>query len=148
MEVKFTVYGPPKGKGRPRFSIRKSGNGKAFAGARTPDETVLYENQIKMEYRQSNGQLRFPDDAQLVLIVKAYYEIPKNVSKKRREKMLLCDIRPTKKPDWDNIGKVASDALNGIAYRDDAQIVEAIVGKYYSETPRLEVTIKEAHEED
>ena len=50
-------------------------------------------------------------------------------------------IRPTRKPDFDNIGKVICDALNGIAYRDDAQIVDALVRKFYSDTPRVIVEI-------
>ena len=57
--------------------------------------------------------------------------------------MLAGDIRPVKRPDWDNIGKIITDALNEVAYHDDAQIVEAIVEKYYSDNPRVEVTIKE-----
>ena len=53
------------------------------------------------------------------------------------------DIRPTKKPDWDNIGKVVSDSLNQIAYRDDAQIVDSQVRKFYSRLPRIEIIISE-----
>lgn len=26
------------------------------------------------------------------------------------------------KPDWDNLGKLACDALNGIAFKDDSQV--------------------------
>ena len=55
--------------------------------------------------------------------------------------MVAGDIRPTKTPDYDNIGKIISDALNGVAYRDDAQIVEANISKYYSNLPRVEVMI-------
>ena len=50
--------------------------------------------------------------------------------------------RPTKKPDLDNIIKAIADSLNGIAYKDDAQIVELKSKKFYSDTPRVEVTIK------
>ena len=51
--------------------------------------------------------------------------------------------RPTRKPDFDNIGKIICDALNGIAYRDDAQIVDALVRKFYSDTPRVIVEISD-----
>lgn len=57
--------------------------------------------------------------------------------------MLDHKIRPTKKPDFDNIGKVICDALNKIAYRDDSQIVDAQVRKFYSDRPRVVVTIME-----
>ena len=50
-------------------------------------------------------------------------------------------IRPTKKPDADNIMKAVADALNGIAYKDDSQIVNVTIAKWYSDTPRVEVAI-------
>ena len=37
--------------------------------------------------------------------------------------------------------KAIADALNGIAYVDDSQIVTAEVRKYYDDTPRVEVVI-------
>lgn len=55
-------------------------------------------------------------------------------------------IRPTKKPDWDNIGKIVTDALNGVAYHDDAQIVDAQVRKFYSKDPRVEIIIQDIPE--
>lgn len=138
MEAKFTVYGEPQGKGRPRFST-VAGHVKT----RTPDQTVVYENLIKTEFRSQCGQLKFQDGAMLDVRVFAYYAVPKSVSKKKRAAMLAHQIRPTKKPDFDNIGKVVCDSLNGIAYHDDAQIVDAMVRKFYSETPRVVVTIQE-----
>lgn len=55
--------------------------------------------------------------------------------------MLTGEIRPTKKPDWDNIGKVVCDALNKIAYDDDSCIVDGAVHKWYSEEPRVVVEL-------
>ena len=52
-------------------------------------------------------------------------------------------IRPTKKPDLDNIAKAVLDSLNGIAYKDDSQIVSMVVSKKYSNRPRVEITLKE-----
>lgn len=49
-----------------------------------------------------------------------------------------------KKPDFDNIGKIVCDSLNNIAYHDDAQIVDAQVRKFFSDDPRVVVTIQEA----
>ena len=138
MRANFCILGEPQGKGRPRFST-VCGHVKP----RTPEETVLYENLVKTEYRRQTHELRFPDDAMLDVRVIAYYSIPKSVSKKKRQAMLDHKIRPTKKPDFDNIGKVICDALNEIAYRDDAQIVDAQVRKFYSDRPRVVVTIME-----
>lgn len=142
--VRFTVYGEPKAKGRPRVSVRKSGDGeKIFARAYTPKETVVYENQVKMEYENQCDSFRFPDDAMLDVRIFAFYGIPKSVSKKKRQMMIDGDIRPIKKPDFDNIAKIICDSLNGIAYRDDAMVVDGMFRKYYSEQPRVEVSIRE-----
>jgi len=51
-------------------------------------------------------------------------------------------IIPEVKPDWDNLGKIASDALEGLAYKRDGQIATGIVHKRYSNQPRLEIEIE------
>ena len=133
MEVRFTVFGDPHGKGRHR-----TGKGREY----TPEKTVLYENLVKTEY-QRQSRVRFPDEAMLDVRIFAYYAIPKSVSKKKRQAMLDHKIRPTKKPDADNVCKVICDSLNKIAYRDDTQIVDCMVRKFYSDRPRVVVSIRE-----
>ena len=82
MRAKFCIHGDPQGKGRPRFSTVCG-----HVHTRTPDETVLYENLVKTEYRQQVG-VKFPDDAMLDVRIFAYYPIPKSVSKRKRQAML------------------------------------------------------------
>lgn len=135
MEVKFIVLGEPKGKGRPRFN-RNTGH------AVTPKDTVNYETLVRMEYANQCEDIKFPDKEMLDMRIKAFYSIPKSVSKKKRASMLAGELRPTKKPDMDNVIKIIADSLNQIAYRDDTQIVDCQVRKFYSENPRVEVTIK------
>ena len=65
------------------------------------------------------------------------------MTKKKRKLVEEGVLRPTKKPDWDNIGKIVSDALNKFAFLDDAQIVDARVVKEYSKTPKVIVKISE-----
>lgn len=143
MKIKFTVLGEPQGKGRPRFG-GKTKEGRPIT--RTPDETILYENLIVTEYRRQTKSARFPDSDPLDMRVLAYYSIPASASKKKQQQMEAGIIRPTKKPDWDNIGKVVADSLNKIAYKDDAQVVDAQVRKFYSTKPRIEVIILTANE--
>lgn len=139
MKVKFTILGEPAGKGRPRF--RRVGS---FNKTYTPEKTVSYENLVKVEYESQCGGHRFPDDVPLDLRIVAYYSIPKSVSKKKRLLMLCHAIRPMKKPDNDNVVKVIQDALNLVAYRDDVQIVDCQLRKFFSDRPRVEVTIQDA----
>ena len=74
-------------------------------------------------------------------MIGCYFQIPKSFSKKKREQALAGDIQPTKKPDLDNILKVVCDALNKVAYNDDAQCVGAILSKGYSDTEYIEVKL-------
>ena len=61
----------------------------------------------------------------------AYYEIPKSTSKKKRREMLEHRIRPTKKPDWDNIGKIVCDSLNLVdVYKRQSEELQKIVDEY------------------
>lgn len=140
--IRFTIPGEPQGKGRPKFS--KRGN---IAIARTPEKTVIYENLVRMEYQRQCGNVRFSDNEQLCMTVNAFYAIPKSASKAKRTAMLKGEIRPTKKPDVDNVLKVIADSLNQIAYRDDAQIVRAVINKRYALTPCVCVEIEPMNEQ-
>ena len=72
-----------------------------------------------------------------------YVEIPQSKSKKQKEKMITGEIKPVVKPDVDNVAKSILDALNGIIYLDDKQIIELDIKKIYAETSWTEVKIEE-----
>nr|UWH97471.1 MAG: endodeoxyribonuclease [Bacteriophage sp.] len=135
--IRFSIPGQPMGKQRPRVVHNGS-----FSQAFTPKETVSYENLVRVMYREAAKGKRFADEDMLDVRVIAYYSIPKSTSKKKRKMMLEHKIRPGKKPDWDNIGKIICDSLNTVAYSDDSSIVDAQVRKFYSENPRVDVTIR------
>ena len=134
MEAHFTIPGEPVGKGRPRFSRQGS-----FVMAYTPGKTVSYENLIKVEYERQSG-FSF-GEREIGLRVTAYFSIPKSASKVKRRQMKDGEIRPAKKPDIDNVCKVVADALNGVAYNDDRQIVYTEISKRYDDMPRMDVSI-------
>jgi Holliday junction resolvase RusA-like endonuclease len=137
----FIIYGEPKGKGRPRFSTV---NG--YVKTRTPEDTVNYENLVKLMYQKDCNEPMYEKNEPLVMEIDAYYSIPKSTSKKKLEQMTQGKIRPTKKPDIDNLCKIIMDSLNKIAYYDDSQIVQATVNKYYSKTPRVHVRMRTLEE--
>jgi Holliday junction resolvase RusA-like endonuclease len=85
---------------------------------------------------------RTPVTGPLALTVVAMLAIPKSWSKKKQAAALAGQERPTARPDWDNFGKV-TDALNGIVWVDDAQVVEAMVIKRYAERPCLRIEVEE-----
>lgn len=128
MRTQFCIYGEPRGKERPKFSTVCG-----HVTARTPENTVLYENLVKTEYRIQSG-VRFADDAMLSVRIFAFLSVPRSASQKKHLAMIDRLIRPTRKPDFDNIGKIICD---------DAQIVDALVRKFYSDIPRVIVEISD-----
>ena len=133
MVVKFMVLGDPKGKQRPKFSRQ----GK-FVRAYTPKQTVKYEEKVKTEYiNQVDQRLQGPIGAKIT----SYFQIPKSVSRKKRQKMI--GEYHTNKPDTDNIGKIILDPLNDVAFDDDKQVCQLTVEKYYGETPGVIVELRE-----
>lgn len=136
MNCCFEIEGKIKGKGRPRFS--NYGN---FVKAYTPADTASYENLIKLQFRISCGD--WFSELPLKMKITAIHGIVKSASKKDRVKMLNGELKPTKKPDADNIVKVICDALNKIAYKDDTQIVDLELKKVYGEQEKVIVEIEE-----
>ena len=133
MKYTLTIPGEPTGKGRPRVTR---------FGTHTPEQTVLYENLIKTMTYQQNGTVAFLEGP-LVMRIVAYFKIPSSTPKKQVVLMQKGQIRPTKKPDTDNIAKIIGDALNEVWYKDDSAIVDEHVKKWYGEPARVEVEVEE-----
>lgn len=141
--ITFTIPGIPGAKARPRVRViqPKGPNAKPFATMYSPAETTAYENLVKISYRQVHcGN---PSKQPIKMTVKAFFPIPVSSTKRFKMECANDDKPVVKKPDWDNIGKVISDALNEIAYKDDSQVYSSIVEKYYSDKPRTVVTIED-----
>ncbi|MGN1133335.1 MAG: RusA family crossover junction endodeoxyribonuclease [Oscillospiraceae bacterium] len=131
----FVVPGKVQGKGRPRFTKR----GTTY----TPKTTKDYEELIKQCYIIKYGNNKIKKDIPLSLSVYAYFQPPKSLNKKTKLLMVLERILPMKKPDGDNILKAIADALNGVAYDDDKQIVDWSLKKRYTDKECLLITIED-----
>lgn len=128
ISIKFTVYGKPQGKARPRFTRQ----GRAY----TPKQTADYERQIKQAYISAGGQL-ISDTAPILICITACFK------KAKSNKM----DSPTLKPDADNIAKAVCDALNGVAYKDDKQITCLTVDKVWADDgiERVEIDVEQLY---
>lgn len=138
--ITFTVPGEPQGKARARTFYNHAAH---KISTMTPEKTVIYEAIIKQFFEINKPSGFKPIEGMVQLTVRAYYSIPKSASKKKCLEMTEGKIRPMKKPDADNVLKVIADSLNKIAYKDDTQIVDTSVQKFYSDIPRVEVEIEE-----
>ncbi len=133
--IEITLDGVPMGKQRVKLHRQQ---GRLY----TPERTLTYEarlaavGQAVMAGRPLlTGALRTE--------IEAYIPIPESKPKKWKAAALAGLERPTKKPDFDNIIKIACDSLNLIVWVDDAQIVEDRFSKWYSDRPRLVLRVWE-----
>lgn len=143
-EIYFIVEGRVQPKERPKV-YRNPHTGQVHAV--TPKKTKVYEEQVRTAYVEAcEGEKVFFEGA-IEMIVNIYVEVPKSTRKLSREAMILGFIRPTvKNGDVDNLFKAISDSLNGVAYNDDSQIVDAQIRKFYGKQARAEITIREVNE--
>lgn len=135
-ETTIEIPGKPQGKARPKV-VRNKYTGKSHGI--TPQQTQDYESLVRWCW-QSAGGVSFGDDL-LDVHITAEFAIPKSYSKKRVREIEENHLRPTCKPDLDNIQKVVLDALNGLAYTDDAQVVRISCEKKYAADGRERVVV-------
>ena len=115
----FTVPGTPVPKGRPR--IGKAGH------TYTPRETTEHEGLTALMFRSAAAKRRLP------------FPLARGINVRLELTAYLPDDRTR---DWDNIGKLVSDALNKIAYADDKQVRQAeVILRFDKENPRTEVAL-------
>jgi Holliday junction resolvase RusA-like endonuclease len=139
--IHFEVPGIPVAKARPRFVSIKTRSGKTFTHAYTPKKTANYENLVKMAFEAAKPDGFTPLAGPVSLKIIVALPIPASFSKKKREEATLGLISPLIKPDCDNYLKIFADALNGLAYLDDKQVVSATVVKSYFPNPGASVVI-------
>lgn len=132
----FAVDMKPTGKERPRFTVQ---GGRVHTY--TPQKTKDAEAEISAAYLMAGGK-RY--EGPVMVGVTAVYKVPKNTPKNKREEMLEGKVKPKTKPDIDNVVKLVLDALNGVAYIDDSQVVYVRCGKIYGTTAQMIVEVCES----
>ena len=128
--MKFTIPLQPKPKQRPQH-----GKGNTF----TPKETREYEQIVGFYARRAIKQ---PMRGAISVKVDFYVSIPKSWPKAKKEAAERGEIRPTSRPDLDNLEKALFDGMNTIAWVDDCQVVEVYKAEWYGD-PRTEVELRE-----
>lgn len=134
------LRGEPRGKGRPRSRIACTRTGLQFIQVYTDAATRKYEDRLRAAAALAMHGRSILDGPISVSII-ARFAVPASWSNRKRDAALAGELRPTGKPDCDNLAKCI-DAFNGIVWEDDAQGVEVAIRKIYSRTPALEVTVR------
>lgn len=134
--ISFFVPGKPQGKGRARAFKMRNGH----IGHYTPEKTKTYEGFIRTQAIDAMGVER-PTRRPVKLSLLINYEVPTSWPSWKIQSALEGQIAPTVKPDSDNVVKAVKDALNGVAWRDDCQVVMMEVQKQYSLDPGLLISV-------
>ena len=135
--IHFHIPGQPVGKGRP---IAGKAFGSRFTTLRTPAKTVSYESTVALFAAQAMAGrplLTGPVNLQM----RVDFAIPASWSQKKQRAAEAGLILPTVKPDADNILKALCDAINGVVWKDDVQVVDLTLKKRYSVQPGVAVRI-------
>ena len=117
----------PTGQARPRFASRGG-----FAKAYKSKDQI--DNERTLESFLLEHQPKKPIEGPVCLIVRAFLPIPGSKSKKWKDQALAGLVRPTVKPDTDNLVKQVCDALTRMQFWvDDKQVVEVSASKHYDD---------------
>lgn len=134
--IHFTVYGEPVAQGRPKFSTAGG-----FVKAYDPAKSRNYKDYVRLAAAEHAPASLLEGPIGMMLTI--YRSMPKSFSKRKAAAAEAGELRPTTKPDVDNYLKGVKDALKGVIWKDDSQVVEVFVQKRYSSRPRIEVKIKD-----
>lgn len=134
--IEFEIPGEPQPQGRPIFSSKSK-------TARDPEKSRNYKKLVRFYARQ-----RKPPDmlnGALIVHIDIFKKPPKYISDRVKNRASLQNetMRPITKPDVDNYAKGIKDACTGIIWKDDSQVVELLVRKFYSMNPRAVVKVRE-----
>jgi Holliday junction resolvase RusA-like endonuclease len=137
----FEVEGEPRAWSRAGATI-KWGQGRPYIHWYTRPDDEHYREAIAWS---AKGAMRgrLPTEKPVALLVHAFLPIPESWHWKRKLEARAGSLLPTGKPDFDNLGKAAADAIKGIVWGDDAAVVDGRIIKRYSDKPALRVEVRE-----
>lgn len=132
MMLTLQVFTDPVAKARARTTFH-AGKVRSY----TPRKTEEAEWRIRQQFMAEHPGF-IPLTGAILLTIAAYVAMPLSIPKKRRG-----GARPVTRPDIDNYAKTVLDALNGVAFKDDSQVVSLVMEKRYAVgyPPRWEIVI-------
>ena len=135
--IVIEITGHPIAKGRGRVGRLANGRPAVF----TPTKTRKWEADARIMARQALSG-RAPLSGPVRCSIRAFFTPPASWPAWKREAAIDGLVAHTSKPDSDNLTKAAKDAMNGIVWLDDAQVVQTWTSKLYGETPRVLIEVE------
>ena len=138
--VTLTIPGEPIGWGRPTPVARLNAAGEPFVMMVTQEQTRQAKAAVLAAFRRKYPNHK-PWTGPVLLRFTAIFETPRSFNKALREAAARGVLYATKKPDKDNIEKLIKDALNGVVYADDQQVMGGGI-KRYGSPGRVEISFE------
>lgn len=140
-EISFTVLGIAKGQGSMKAFIGVGKNGAPVARVK-PDSAkmVPWRQEVGWCALRARADAGYADvnafagrHAPVIVGLMFYIAKPKYLTKKV--------TWPARKPDLDKLARSVFDAMKGILYEDDGQIVQLVARKEYGLPERVEISV-------
>lgn len=133
--VSFRVYGVPAPQGSKTAFVR-GGRAVVVDGSSTTGRQKLSSWRAEVAREAQNEANTEPFQGPVSVTIRFYMPRPKSAPKSR--------LYPDRKPDVDKLVRSTLDALSGVIYRDDAQIVRLNAVKLYADVedpPGANITV-------
>lgn len=125
--IQFVIHGDPV-----PFARAGSNGRRRF----TPPRQRDYMDRVRNAAIKAKGRHAIiPGDVPVMVLVEASWAYPKSFPAASRKPQWRAAT-----PDADNVGKLLTDACNGIIYEDDSQIAAITVVKKYGPTAGVTAT--------
>lgn len=139
--VCIVVPGEPVPQGRPRFA-RHAGYVQTYDPKRSKNYKSRILSYVWMGLKSRAYTPFASSSVPLAVSISIYRSIPQSWSLKKKEDAAQGKVRPVSRPDTDNYVKIVLDALNKVLWKDDSAVVSLHAEKWYSKTPRMEITVQ------
>lgn len=135
--ITLIIAGKPIAKARPRFYRRGKHVG-TYNSQETEEGRFMLECQSQLK---GYTLPTLPTTRPVSLYVRFEMPIPKSYSKKKRQAITDGSLQHVKRPDLDNMLKFIKDCLNGLAWRDDSQVISVNMAKEYAAEPKTVILL-------
>jgi len=136
MILSFSMAGEPRGKGRPRTTVRGG-----YAQIYTDPVTKKYEASVAKIAKTKMIGMK-PLEGPLSVSLRFRLSVPVSYSKRLRTAILAGETAYLGSSDVDNYAKAILDAMNGIIFLDDKQVVRLFATKEAAEMPGVDVRVE------
>lgn len=140
--ISFTVHAVPTAQPRQRHRVAIIGGMHRvmnYTPAKHPVNAFKAAVQHAFASCYNGPPLEGPLQVRIVCV------FPRPTAKVWKKRPMPREPYTASRADWDNVGKAVSDALNGLAWRDDGQLADVRIERWIAsgdEQPHVEIEIE------